>query len=57
MTRSGFEGIQYVPTEDGDGWLLGLCEGNFCKGGREGREAGNGRIIASKLHREGEECM
>lgn len=27
------------------GYLFGLCEGNFCKGGPEGRERGNGRLV------------
>lgn len=31
-------------------FLLAICEGNFCKGGRKGRQAGNGRIIVSQLH-------
>lgn len=26
-------------------YLLGLCEGNFCAGGKHGREKGNGRIV------------
>lgn len=26
-------------------FLLGLCEGNFCSGGRHGRTKGNGRIV------------
>lgn len=27
------------------GYMLGLCEGNYCKGGSEGRERGNGRLV------------
>ena len=30
-------------------FLLAICEGNFCTGGRKGRQAGNGRIIVSQL--------
>jgi hypothetical protein len=26
-------------------YLLGLCEGNFCSGGRHGRKEGNGQIV------------
>lgn len=26
-------------------YLLGLCEGNFCSGGRHGRKQGNGQIV------------
>ncbi|PSC67394.1 hypothetical protein C2E20_8907 [Micractinium conductrix] len=46
--NKGFESINYVHTPDG-AFLLGLCEGNYCKGGGEGREPGNGRIVVSKL--------
>lgn len=47
--NKGFEGAAWLPVpgapnEDG-GYLLGLCEGNHCAGGKEGRDAGNGRII------------
>lgn len=30
-------------------FLLGLCEGNHCKGGRRGAERGNGRIVVTQL--------
>ena len=39
----------YVRTLEGESFLLGLCEGNFCSGGREGRDPGNGRIVVSQL--------
>ena len=49
-TSKGFEGLEILPTRDGDGvLLLGLCESNFCKAGQEGEEKGNGRIIAATL--------
>lgn len=39
-------------------WLLGLCEGNHCMGGSEGRDPGQGRIVASQLERDAEgECV
>ncbi|KAL4438157.1 hypothetical protein ABPG77_010518 [Micractinium sp. CCAP 211/92] len=46
--NKGFESINYVHTPDGP-FLLGLCEGNHCKGGEEGQDPGNGRIIVSEL--------
>lgn len=44
----GFESINYVHTPDGP-FLLGLCEGNHCKGGEEGQDPGHGRIIVAEL--------
>ena len=41
--NKGFEGLAHV-RRDGEDYLLCLCEGNGCRGGREGREPGNGRI-------------
>lgn len=31
-------------------FLLALCEGNHCSGGRRGRDRGNGRILLAQLH-------
>lgn len=45
----GFESINYLHTERGQPYLLGLCEGNHCQGGAEGRDPGHGRIVASTL--------
>lgn len=28
---------------------MGLCEGNHCKGGAEGKDKGNGRIVLAQL--------
>ena len=28
--------------------MFGLCEGNHCKGGKKGKEAGNGVIVVAK---------
>jgi len=30
---------------DGNLYVLGLCEGNYCAEGSKGREAGNGRVV------------
>lgn len=47
--NKGFESILYLHTADQGALLLGLCEGNHCAGGSEGRDAGNGRIVVSQL--------
>ncbi|MGW2224311.1 hypothetical protein [Streptomyces formicae] len=41
--NKGLEGLEWVE-RDGTGYLLGLCEGNRCTGGKEGRRPGGGRI-------------
>jgi hypothetical protein len=41
--NKGLEGLTCVH-RDGQTYLLGLCEGNRCKGGAEGRIPGGGRI-------------
>ena len=41
--NKGIEGLVYVH-RDGQDYVLGLCEGNKCKGGKEGRKPGGGRI-------------
>ena len=41
--NKGLEGLTCVQRE-GQTYLLGLCEGNRCKGGAEGRIPGGGRI-------------
>jgi hypothetical protein len=41
--NKGLEGLTCVH-RDGQTYLLGLCEGNRCKGGAEGRVPGGGRI-------------
>ncbi|EFN56338.1 hypothetical protein CHLNCDRAFT_57598, partial [Chlorella variabilis] len=46
--NKGFESIQYLFTPNG-AYLLGMCEGNFCVGGSEGKKPGNGRIVVSQL--------
>jgi hypothetical protein len=41
--NTGFEGLTVVGWR-GREYLLALCEGNRCRGGRKGREPGRGRI-------------
>ena len=41
--NKGLEGLTCV-RRDGQAYLLGLCEGNRCKGGAEGRIPGGGRV-------------
>jgi hypothetical protein len=54
--NKGFEGIQFHDDGEGGRWLLGLCEGNFCSGGKHGRIKGNGRIVLSKYYKNDKEC-
>lgn len=46
--NKGLESIQYVVNKAG-AWLLGLCEGNLCVGGSQGKDPGQGRIVVSQL--------
>ncbi len=41
--NKGLEGLTCVH-RDGSSYLLGLCEGNRCRGGADGRRPGGGRI-------------
>jgi hypothetical protein len=41
--HKGMEGLECVHRQ-GQPYLLGLCEGNHCRGGRRGRHPGGGRI-------------
>jgi hypothetical protein len=43
--NTGFEGLAWT-RRAGVEWLLALCEGNFCRGGKKGRTPGGGRIQA-----------
>eukprot|EP01013_Petalomonas_cantuscygni_P002400 TRINITY_DN12455_c0_g1_i1.p1 TRINITY_DN12455_c0_g1~~TRINITY_DN12455_c0_g1_i1.p1 ORF type:complete len:483 (-),score=92.48 TRINITY_DN12455_c0_g1_i1:270-1661(-) len=45
--NKGFEGmiLQRVGRAPGEVYLLALCEGNFCTGGKRGRTSGNGRLV------------
>jgi hypothetical protein len=42
--NKGIEGIEYVEDTRGKGYLLAACEGNWCEGGRRGRDRGHGKI-------------
>jgi len=44
--NKGFEGAAVYTTTNGESLLLGLCEGNHCAGGKEGRDTGHGVIVA-----------
>ncbi|GBF92520.1 hypothetical protein Rsub_04624 [Raphidocelis subcapitata] len=56
--NKGFEGIHYFrdPRDPRRELLMGLCEGNFCKGGRRGRESGNGRLVVSEFYKNASGC-
>lgn len=54
--NKGFEGAIVVTTTQGESLLIGLCEGNNCVGGDEGKEAGNGRLVVMKRVMRKEEC-
>jgi len=41
--NKGFEGLAVIHRADHD-YVLALCEGNRCQGGRAGKQAGHGRI-------------
>jgi hypothetical protein len=61
--NKGFEGALRVKKANGDVFVLGLCEGNYCEGGARGRTPGNGRVILLKrvvnteLHGKKYECL
>lgn len=55
--NKGWEAISYVLTSKGEGFVLGLCEGNYCMGGRQGRESGNGRLVVAQLQHNDEGCV
>lgn len=52
--NKGFESIIYLPEKE---LLLGLCEGNYCVGGKRGRDRGHGKIVVSKLTRGAGGCQ
>ncbi len=51
--NKGFESIIYLPEKE---LLLGLCEGNWCEGGKRGRDKGHGKIVVSQLTRDEGGC-
>ena len=42
--NKGFESLSLVQIDAND-YFIGLCEGNYCGSGDEGRESGNGRAV------------
>jgi hypothetical protein len=42
-SNKGFEGLSWIK-RGGNEYLLALCEGNDCCGGKKGKKPGNGRI-------------
>ncbi len=46
--NKGIEGLTYIDV-GATGYLIALCEGNFCDGGKRGREVGNGRVLVMKV--------
>ncbi|KIZ05261.1 hypothetical protein MNEG_2696 [Monoraphidium neglectum] len=56
--NKGFEGIHYFrdPKDPSRELLLGLCEGNYCRGGKKGRDPGNGRIVVSQFWKNSSGC-
>lgn len=55
--NKGYEGGAIIDDGNGGSYLLGLCEGNFCKGGHLGKMAGNGRIVVMRKVVIGDECI
>lgn len=49
--NKGLEGIAYIES-NGESLMLCLCEGNKCKGGKAGRNAGHGRVHAFREKKE-----
>jgi hypothetical protein len=43
--NKGFEGAIVMDGADGASYMLALCEGNHCNGGKKGRDTGNGRVV------------
>lgn len=43
--NKGFEGAIVLDGADGSSYMLALCEGNHCGGGKKGRDTGNGRLV------------
>ncbi|CAM9258977.1 unnamed protein product [Chrysoparadoxa australica] len=54
----GLEGAIHLHSADGELYLLGLCEGNYCADKSKGRENGNGRVMVLKKQpaTAGQEC-
>jgi len=46
--NKGFEGAFPVKNAAGELFVLGLCEGNHCKAGKDGKDLGNGKIVVMR---------
>jgi hypothetical protein len=46
--NKGFEGAFPVKNAKGELFVLGLCEGNHCKAGKDGADKGNGKVVVMK---------
>eukprot|EP00921_Rhytidocystis_pertsovi_P020712 GHVQ01033039.1.p1 GENE.GHVQ01033039.1~~GHVQ01033039.1.p1 ORF type:complete len:417 (-),score=31.93 GHVQ01033039.1:343-1593(-) len=55
--NKGFEGMVLLPSKDGEVYLLGLCEGNYCEGGKRGRNRGHGRMVMMKKTKKHDQCL
>lgn len=52
--NKGFEGAVVMDGADGVSYMLALCEGNHCGGGKKGRDTGNGRLIILRRGTDGD---
>ena len=48
----GFEGAAGLKGNDGQLYILGLCEGNHCKEGDAGKDKGNGKVVIMQINEE-----
>eukprot|EP00922_Rhytidocystis_sp_ex-Travisia-forbesii_P054005 GHVS01080133.1.p1 GENE.GHVS01080133.1~~GHVS01080133.1.p1 ORF type:complete len:391 (+),score=76.98 GHVS01080133.1:55-1227(+) len=56
-SNKGFEGMLLLRDRTGVLYLLGLCEGNHCQGGRKGTQKGNGRMVLMKRAEVNNKCI
>lgn len=54
--NKGFEGM-VLWRDSKEMFLIGLCEGNYCKGGEEGKQRGNGRMVVMKKSYSSGNCL
>lgn len=55
--NKGFEGGVIMNAKDGTSYLLSLCEGNHCAGGKKGRDSGHGRLVVQKRTDKDGKCV
>lgn len=54
--NKGFEGADWLPLPGANaqgGYLVAICEGNNCMGGKAGRQPGNGRVVLMEKSTDG----